>query len=259
MNKLSYGLKGSAAVISGGTSGIGLAAAELMLLDGARVFVLGRSTERGAEAVQLLESRTGQRAVYVTCDVSCIESCQKAAMQLKEQLAGDSLDILVNSAGVYMEQRLERVTETDYADIMDINVKGTVFLTKAMYELMRDSNNFPAIVNIASDAGISGNYGCPVYCASKGAIVALTKALALDMAPSVRVNCVCPADIDTPLLQKQLTPDCGYSIEDMEEAYPLGRIGRAEEIAHVICSLASPANSFMTGSIVAVDGGLTAK
>lgn len=259
MNKLSYGLKGSAALISGGTSGIGLAAAELMLLDGARVFVLGRSAERGAEAVQLLESRTGRSAVYITCDVSCIESCQRAAMQIKEQLAGDSLDILVNSAGIYQEQRLERVTETDYADIMDINVKGTVFLTKAMYELMRDSDNFPAIVNIASDAGISGNYGCPVYCASKGAIVALTKALALDMAPSVRVNCVCPADIDTPLLQKQLTPDCGYSVEDMAEAYPLGRIGRAEEIAHVICSLASPANSFMTGSIVAVDGGLTAK
>lgn len=259
MNKLSYGLKGSAAVISGGTSGIGLAAAELMLLDGARVFILGRSAERGAEAVQLLESRTGQRAVYIACDVSCIESCQRAATQIKEQLAGDSLDILVNSAGVYMEQRLERVTEADYADIMDVNVKGTFFLTKAMYELMRDSKNFPAIINIASDAGISGNYGCPVYCASKGAIVSLTKALALDMASSVRVNCVCPADIDTPLLQKQLTPDCGYSIEDMAEAYPLGRIGRAEEIAHVICSLASPANSFMTGSIVAVDGGLTAK
>ncbi len=259
MNKLSYGLKGSAAVISGGTSGIGLAAAELMLLDGARVFILGRSAERGADAVQLLESRTGQRAVYIACDVSCIESCQRAATQIKEQLAGDSLDILVNSAGVYMEQRLERVTEADYADIMDVNVKGTLFLTKAMYELMRDSSNVPSIINIASDAGISGNYGCPVYCASKGAIVSLTKALALDMASSVRVNCVCPADIDTPLLQKQLTPDCGYSIEDMAEAYPLGRIGRAEEIAHVICSLASPANSFMTGSIVAVDGGLTAK
>lgn len=259
MNKLSYGLKGYSAVISGGTSGIGLAAAELMLLDGARVFVLGRSAERGAEAVQTLASKTGKRAVYIACDVSSIESCQKAAMQIKEQLAGDSLDILVNSAGIYQEQRLERVTEADYADIMDVNVKGTVFLTKAIYELMRDSDNFPAIVNIASDAGISGNYGCPIYCASKGAIVALTKALALDMAPGVRVNCVCPADVATPLLQKQLTPDCGYSMEDMAEAYPLGRIGRAEEIAHVICSLASPANSFMTGSIVAVDGGLTAK
>ena len=89
--------------------------------------------------------------------------------------------------------------------------------------------------------------------------MALTKAWALDMAPTVRVNCVCPADVDTPLLHNQLTPDCGYTREDMAEAYPLGRIGRAEEIAHAICSIASPANSFMTGSIIAVDGGLTAK
>lgn len=259
MKNIKYGLEGRTAVISGGTSGIGLAAAELLLLDGAKVFILGRSGERGAEAVSLLEEKTGRRAVYISCDVSKISSCQAAAVQLKEQLAGGGLDILINSAGVYEEQRLERVTEADYDRIMDINVKGTVFLTQSMYGLLRDGGTVPAIVNIASDAGISGNYGCPVYCASKGAVVALTKAWALDMAPTVRVNCVCPADVDTPLLQNQLTPDCGYTREDMAEAYPLGRIGRAEEIAHAICSIASPANSFMTGSIIAVDGGLTAK
>lgn len=259
MKNIKYGLEGRTAVISGGTSGIGLAAAELLLLDGATVFVLGRSGERGAEAVSLLEKKTGNRAVYISCDVSKVSSCQAAAAQLKELLAGRGLDILINSAGVYEEQRLERVTEADYNRIMDINVKGTVFLTQAMYGLLRDGGTTPAIVNIASDAGISGNYGCPVYCASKGAVVALTKAWALDMAPTVRVNCVCPADVDTPLLQNQLTPDCGYTREDMAEAYPLGRIGRAEEIAHAICSIASPANSFMTGSIIAVDGGLTAK
>lgn len=259
MKNLSYGLQGCTAVISGGTSGIGLAVAELLLSDGATVFILGRSVERGAKVMEFLETKTGCKAIYISCDVSNVHSCQSATAQVKELLAGKGLDVLVNSAGVYEEQRLERVTEADYNHIMDINVKGTVFLTQAMYDLLRDGEGTPAVVNIASDAGISGNYGCPVYCASKGAIVAFTKALALDMAPKVRVNCVCPADVDTPLLCKQLTSDCGYTKEDMAENYPLGRIGRAEEIAHIICSIASPANGFMTGSIIAVDGGLTAK
>lgn len=260
MKNINYGCHGLTAVISGGTSGIGLAAAEKLLLDGAQVFVLGRSRERGMQAVEYLKEQTGGEAVYISCDVGNAESCQKAAMDIKARLLGKALDILINSAGVYQEMRLENVTEEDYSYIMDINLKGTVFLTKSMHPLLRDNfEGSPCIVNIASDAGISGNYGCPIYCASKGAIVSLTKALALDMAPNVRVNCVCPADVDTPLLQNQLTPDCGYTKDDMAEAYPIGRIGKAEEIAHVVCSIASPANSFMTGSIVAVDGGLTAK
>lgn len=260
MKNINYGCHGLTVVISGGTSGIGLAAAEKLLLDGAQVFVLGRSRERGMQAVEYLKEQTGGEAVYISCDVGNAESCQKAAIDIKVRLLGKALDILINSAGVYQEMRLENITEEDYSYIMDINLKGTVFLTKSMYPLLRDNfEGTPCIVNIASDAGISGNYGCPIYCASKGAIVSLTKALALDMAPNVRVNCVCPADVDTPLLQNQLTPDCGYTKDDMAEAYPIGRIGKAEEIAHVVCSIASPANSFMTGSIVAVDGGLTAK
>lgn len=260
MKNINYGCHGLTVVISGGTSGIGLAAAEKLLLDGAQVFVLGRSRERGMQAVEYLKEQTGGEAVYISCDVGNAESCQKAAIDIKVRLLGKALDILINSAGVYQEMRLENITEEDYSYIMDINLKGTVFLTKSMYPLLRDNfEGTPCIVNIASDAGISGNYGCPIYCASKGAIVSLTKALALDMAPNVRVNCVCPADVDTPLLQNQLTLDCGYTKDDMAEAYPIGRIGKAEEIAHVVCSIASPVNSFMTGSIVAVDGGLTAK
>lgn len=249
---MNYGCKGLNVVISGGTSGIGLAAAEKFLADGANVFLLGRSVLRGAMAVQKLQTLTDSKVFYVPCDVTRAEDCQKA-------LAGidGAIDILVNAAGVYQDQRLENMTEADYANIFDTNVKGTMLLTQAALPYMYGGGS---IVNIASDAGISGNYGCPVYCASKGAIVALTKALALDYAPKIRVNCVCPADVDTPLLRKQLeASNGGYTLADMADAYPLGRVGKAEEIAHVICSVASPQNSFMTGATIPVDGGLTAK
>ena len=164
---------------------------------------------------------------------------------------------MVNSAGIYREQSMEMLTETEFDEIFGVNVKGTVFLTQALLPYMAAGG---AVVNVASDAGVSGNYGCAAYCASKGAVVAFTRALALDTAPRLRVNCVCPADIDTPLLQQQIEAAGGsYTLADVAEAYPMGRVGRAEEVAHVICSLLSPANSFMTGSIVTVDGGLTAK
>lgn len=279
MAKLSYGCAGLVAVISGGSSGIGLATAEKLLLDGAKVYILGRSRARGEAAVAELAAKTGAQALFVACDVSKAASSKEAVTQIGEheksllhmQQACRSqgatsevqrmeqewhIDILINSAGVYGEQRLENMGEADYNAIMDTNVKGTLLLTQACLPFMYSGGS---IVNIASDAGVSGNYGCPVYCASKGAVVALTRALALDLAPAIRVNCVCPADVDTPLLARQLIDaNGGYTLADMTAAYPLGRIGRAEEIAHVICSVASPANSFMTGSIITVDGGITA-
>ncbi|MDY4919585.1 MAG: SDR family oxidoreductase [Phascolarctobacterium sp.] len=266
--EIKYGCAGLVAVISGGTSGIGLSAAAKLAAEGAQVYILGRNAKRGAAACAELERAVaaGGSVHFIPCDVTSSGSCKAAVAQIgaleRERMgkaqpyASWQIDILVNSAGVYAEERLENMTEESYAQIMDTNVKGTLLLTQACLPQMYGGGS---IVNIASDAGVSGNYGCVVYCASKGAIVSLTRALALDLAPSIRVNCVCPADVDTPLLARQLVDaNDGYTLADMEQSYPLGRIAKAEEIAHVICSLASPANSFMTGSIVVVDGGLTA-
>lgn len=250
---MNYGLKDKIVVISGGTSGIGLATARLLAADGARVFLIGRSEEKGLSALGMLDADP-EMVKFVQADVSTVAGCQSAAEAVRS-MAG-RVDVLINSAGVYREQWLELVTEEEYQEIMDINVKGTLFLCQVMLPLMTEHG--ATIINIASDAGLEGNYGCPVYCASKGAVVALTRALALDYAPRIRVNCVCPGDVATPLVEKQLAAG-DYTLEEMAEPYPIGRIGQPDEIAHVICSLVSPFNSYMTGSIVAVDGGLTAK
>lgn len=255
---MDYGCREITALISGGSSGIGLATAELLLKDGAQVILLGRSESKGAAALAYLEEKgLTQGVTFISCDVSSGKACNALAQRLKERLGVSGLQLLINSAGIYEEGRLEQLEEEAYTRIFDTNVKGALLLTQSVLPLLKGG---ASIVNIASDAGISGNYGCPVYCASKGAVVALTKALALDLAPSIRVNCICPADVDTPLLVRQLEANGGsYTREDMAACYPLERIGRAEEIAHVICSVASPLNSFMTGSIIPVDGGLTAK
>ena len=250
---MNYGLGGKIAVISGGTSGIGLAAAKMMIADGARVFLVGRSSERGISALGILDAGP-EAASFVQADISTVAGCREVAEKVRQE-AG-RVDILVNSAGIYREDWLELVREEEFQEIMDVNVKGTFFLCQVILPLMTEHG--ASIINIGSDAALEGNYGCPAYCASKGAVVALTRALALDYAPRVRVNCVCPGDVATPMVERQLAAG-DYTVEEMAEPYPLGRIGQPDEIAHVICSVASPLNSYMTGAVIAVDGGLTAK
>lgn len=266
---MEYGCKDRLVVISGGTSGIGLAAARLFYRDGARVFLLGRSRERGMAALTELSAlapagttpRTAAgdgaapapRLLYIHCDVARRADCQFAAALVEAY--GGRADIVVHSAGVYCEQDLLEATEEDYRAVMDVNAGGTFFLTQALVPLLGEGG---AIVTVASDAGLAGNRGCALYSASKGAVVALTRSLALDLAPRIRVNCVCPGDVDTPLLERQLD-GADYTKADMAFSYPLERLATADEVAHVIAAVASPANSFMTGAIVPVDGGLMAQ
>ena len=303
---MEYGCRNKVVVISGGTSGIGLAAARTFWRDGAIVSIVGRDSAKGMKALAAIagckdpeaavfpglpegidtlsaaEGLAGDgsgtrdssvpgtaeelaRLRYIRADVTKPADCRMAAA-IAAYYGKDRIDILVNSAGIYQEKRIENVTVADYNRIMDVNVKGTLLMIQACQPYMLPHGETEpgtvqdrCIINIASDAGIGGNYGCPVYCASKGAVVSLTKALALDFAPDIRVNCICPGDVDTPLLTAQLAAAKGsYTKEEMGEGYPLGRIAAAEEVAHVICSMASPANSFMTGAVVPVDGGLTA-
>lgn len=241
-------------LISGGTSGIGLSVAKKLLAQGNKVMLMGRNPKRGAEALQSLAS---EHADFVAGDVAIVADDQKAVA--KTITKWGRLDGLINSAGIYAEGAIEEMSEELFAAIMDTNVKGTYFLTQAAVpELKKTKGN---IVNVASDAGVHGNYYCSAYCASKGAIVLFTKAMALELAGfGVRVNAVAPGDILTPMTKAQLAamPDAEAGLREMASVYPLGRIGTPEEAAAAICFLASQEASFITGSILSVDGGLTA-
>ncbi len=250
--------KEKTALITGGTSGIGLAAAKILLEQEYKVILLGRSKERFAALARGLVAYEG-KVFFIQADVVSASSC-KEAMQEAALLLDGSLDVLINSAGLYFERSIEDMEEEAFDRIMAVNIKGTYFMCKYALPLLKGGTD-ASIVNVSSDAGINGNYLCSAYCASKGAVTTFTKALALELAPErIRVNCICPGDIDTPLTRAQLIDgvDKEQQIKEMSSLYPIGRIGTADEAAEVICFLASSKASFVTGAVWTVDGGLTA-
>ncbi|WP_301859157.1 SDR family NAD(P)-dependent oxidoreductase [uncultured Megasphaera sp.] len=238
------------ALISGGTSGIGLATAAVLLERQWRVAVSGRSAERGAQALE----RLGRDAVYIPGDVSSDADCAAMVQQTVEHFG--RLDGLVTSAGQYEEKLLENTASEDMQRLFAVNVYGTISLCR--YALPHLKGTVGAIVTISSDAGIQGNVGCSLYSATKGAVVAFTRSLALEAAPhQVRVNCLCPGDVETPLLERQLQADPTLTIDAMKEQYPLYRLAKPEEVGRAAAFLLSSDASFITAAVLPVDGGLT--
>lgn len=244
------------ALISGGTSGIGFATAELLLKEGWCVVINGRNEQVGQKAKMKLR-RFSSKVRFVKGDISKIEDCQHIVKETVNFYGG--ISALVTAAGYYEEELLAHVTEAAFDEMFGTNVKGTVFLCQAALPHLRSSKG--SIVTVASDAGIQGNVACSVYGASKGAVVSFTKSLSLEMAPhGVRVNCVCPGDVDTSLVDKQIAnahQDVEIAKAEMGQHYPLGRIGKPHEIGEVIAFLLSSKASFVTGAAWTIDGGLT--
>ncbi|BEU87952.1 SDR family oxidoreductase [Selenomonas sp. TAMA-11512] len=246
-------IKNRVVLITGGTSGIGLAAADCFLKEGNTVILIGRSKDMGNKATLALNMGSH----YMQADVRSRNSCISIINKVIERFS--KLDVLVNAAGVYHEGALEEVSESDYDQIMSTNVKGTIFMCQAALPFLKESRG--NIINVSSDAGVHGNYFCSLYSASKGAVNLFTRSLALEAASfGVRVNAVCPGDILTPMTEFQLQAQGNreQALREMESVYPLQRIGRPEEVADVISFLASDKAAFITGACWTVDGGLTA-
>ena len=235
------------AIITGGTSGIGLATAKKFLNANYNCVLVGRSQKKFDDL-----NFKDKRVKFISADVGDVENCNRVVSDTVKSFGG--VDVLINCAGIYVDGAISFVTEKSFDEVFATNVKGTFFMCKeAVDELIKSQG---AIVNVASDAGVRGNYFCALYAASKGAVVAFTKSLALELATfPVRVNCVAPADIWTPLTQRQLELS-GETVDDLAKIYPLGRIGTADEVASAIYFLASDSASFITGEILNVNGGL---
>lgn len=242
------------AIITGGTSGIGLATAKRFLAENYNCVLVGRSEKKFLDAVCNFDADfdISERVKFISADVGVVENCRRVISETVKLFGG--VDTLINCAGMYVEGAISHVTEKDFDAVFAVNIKGTFFMCKAAVDELIKSRG--TVVNVASDAGIRGNYFCALYAASKGAVVAFTKSLALELASfPVRVNCVAPADILTPLTLAQLEKS-GESVDDLAKLYPLGRIGTADEVAAAIYFLASTESSFITGEVLNVCGGL---
>lgn len=227
-------LAGKRALVTGAASGIGAATMAAMTAAGATVVGLDRKFNGGA-----------RNMIHV--DVADELSVARALKQASDAVG--RFDVVVNAAGVYAESNLRELDIQDYQRIFDINVRGTILVTKAALAYLGPGAR---IINIASELAFLGRAGASVYAASKGAILSLTRSWARELAPAILVNAVAPGPTDTPLL------NFGAMNADqkaLELANPLGRIAQPEEIAHTILFLASPQATFVTGQCFSVDGG----
>jgi NAD(P)-dependent dehydrogenase (short-subunit alcohol dehydrogenase family) len=242
-------------VITGSSRGIGLACAKEFLRLGARVAINGSNDTSTRAGLDVLGA--GDRTVAAPGDVSTRSGCHALVSNAAEQLGG--IDVLVNSAGVGTVGPIEDCTEAMWDTTLDVNLKGTFFCIQAALTQLRKSHG--NIVNVASDAGLIGESGLTVYCASKGGVVNLTRALALELAPEIRVNCICPGYIDTDMVRRdmiEVAGDPAAAEQELLNYAPLKRIAAPVEIARAIAFMASDDAPFMTGAAMQVDGGTTA-
>jgi NAD(P)-dependent dehydrogenase (short-subunit alcohol dehydrogenase family) len=250
-------LKDKVALITGGTSGIGEATAILFAREGARVAITGRNADRGAAVVAKIKQSNGE-AIFIRADVSAATDCQRAVDDTINAFGVP--DILFNNAGVFYPQTALECSEREWDEQIDVNLKGTFLMSKAALPGMI-ARKRGVIINNASGWGIVGGDHAVAYCASKGGVVLMTKAMAIDHGPQgIRVNCVCPGDVETPMLPADAKMR-GLKWEDYIAGCavrPLGRVGTVEEIAKAVLFLASDDSSFMTGAALVVDGGGTA-
>lgn len=250
-----YDFRGKSALVTGGTSGMGRAIAESLAASGANVVVTGRDEVRG-KAIHEVMVRHGNLAEFLPGDITdrgfCAELVQRAARTM------GGLDIVVNSAGVIYHASVDETDDAQWSNTFDVNVNGMFYICRAAIPTLRERGG-GVIINIASDAGLSGSRHLVAYCASKGAVIQMSRAMALDHArEGVRVVALCPGDVDTAMLRGEFDQrgiDAETGLRESAEAVPLNRVCTVEEVADLALFAASDAARFMTGYPLVLDGG----
>ncbi len=248
-------LSNKVAIVTGGAKGIGLASAECMLRQGAVVMIVDWSGDAASAAVKSLTALS-KGVDSVVADISKAADAEKAIKATVARFGG--VDVLVNNAGIQTFGDPVTTTEEVWDKTMNVNLKGHWLMSKyAIPEMLKRGKG--SIVNVSSVQGLASQKNVVAYSTSKHAMIGLTRSMAVDMASrNVRVNCVCPGTVNTPMIHSiiELDADPGKLKNILDKMHPLGRIAQPSEIGEVIAFLASDRASFMTGSIVVVDGGL---
>jgi NAD(P)-dependent dehydrogenase (short-subunit alcohol dehydrogenase family) len=240
------------AIITGGGSGIGKAIAMAFVREGAKVVIAGRDGKK----LEAAAAEINGECLAVRADVSTASDVQKLVSAAIGKF--NRIDILVNNAAVLLAGTAESLSEEDFDQTFDINVRGLWLMSRAVLPHMRASNRGGSIVNIGSVLSLVGARNRVAYAASKGAVVAMTKAMALDHAgENIRVNCICPGIVETEMVAKFNTDEAAR--RQREAMHPMGRFGQPQDIASAAVFLASDESGWTTGSVLTVDGGYSAQ
>jgi NAD(P)-dependent dehydrogenase (short-subunit alcohol dehydrogenase family) len=247
-------LHGKTALITGGAGGIGRATALLFASQGAAVCIVDLKLEAGEEVAREI-SAAGGHAIFERANVTLAADCRRVVERTVHEFGG--VHILFNNAGIIRRASVVEISEEDWDAVMAVNVKSIFLMSREVIPIMAKAEG-GSIINTASGWGLAGGPRAVAYCASKGAVVLMTKAMAIDHGrQKIRVNCICPGDTDTAMLRNE-----ARQLGEAEDQFlagsaerPLGRVGKPEEIARAVLYLASDAASFVTGAAVVVDGG----